>query len=267
MSGGSQKVTQTNKTVLSPEQKELLNLGILSAKPVAENAPDLPQIQGFDPAQIAAQNSILGSAGEGGALSGFTNKLSSASNFLLNDAINVESNPALSGYIDAAIRPLEEQFTRVIAPGVRHEGIGTGAFSSYGGSRQVLAEDLANQGYLRQVGDTTSSILNNAYTQGLDALTKGVALAPQTQQSLLFPALAQEAIGSERRSLAQTTAQRDFENELLPFNLGLQLIGAAGAAPGGGTTGTVTGASPGSSFLSSLAGSVPAALAFRFAGI
>lgn len=261
MNTGPSKVTQTNKTELSPEQKQLLNQGMQLTTPVASNPPILPTLPGADPLSTQAQNNIVSSA-TGGATSQFAGNLADASNFLLSDAIDPNSNPALQGAIQAAINPIRDEFQRVIQPGLRDARTGTGVFSSFNSSRAELGDDLANRAFMRQVGDTTSNIVSDAYTQGLDAMTKAVSMAPQTQRSLLFPDTVLDAVGQQRRLTDQQVAQSQFESELFPFNLGLQLIGATGAVPGASTTSSVTGAQPQQNPLTAVLGPIASAIAF-----
>ena len=93
-------------------------------------------------------------------------------------------------------------------------------------------------------------------------MLKGIALTPQTQSASLFPQVAQDTVGSQRRALTQQQDQGEFDKEMFPFNLGLQLLGASAATPGGGTTGTVTGAQPQSNPLMQGLGGIAAMLAF-----
>ena len=253
------KVTQTTKQELSPEQQKLINSGLgLTEQVTGGPLPTTPQVPGFTPEQTQAQDNLIASAQTGGAQRQTADNLSSAQNFLLGDVMDVNNNQGLQGAIDAAIRPIQEQFQQVIKPGLNHESIGSGAFSSYAGSRRDLKNNLADTSYIRQVGDTTSGIINDTYKANLDAMTKGVAMAPQSQRAMTFPEQILDAVGGSKRGLQQQQDQAAFEQEMFPFSLGLQLLGAAGATPGGGSTGTVTGAQPNP--LQSLLGAVPAAL-------
>jgi hypothetical protein len=188
--------------------------------------------------------------------------LGGAQNFLLGDVLDVNNNQGLQGAISAALRPLEEQFTRVIKPGVNHESIGTGPFSSFGGTKNVMANNLADNAYMRQVGDTSSKIVNDTYLGNLDAFTKGVGMAPQTQRAMLFPETAIGAVGDTQAQRLAAQKQQQFEDQMLPFSMALQLIGTAGATPGGGSSGTVTGAQPQSNPMMQLLGGALSAMAF-----
>jgi hypothetical protein len=262
MNSSPSKVTQTTKQELTPEQKEMISSGMNLARPVMNAPPSLPGVPGFNQNQTEAMSGVVDSANSG-ALRDTTNKLGSAQNFLLGDVLDVNNNQGLQGAIQASLRPLEEQFTRVVKPGINHASIGTGPFSSYAGTKNTQANNLADNAYMRQVGDTTNKLVNDTYTANLDALTKGVAMAPTTQRAMLFPETAKGAVGDTQRQLQMQQGQQQFENQMMPFNMALQMFGAAGAIPGGGTTGTVTGAQPQSNPFMQLLGAAPAA-AFAF---
>lgn len=226
-------------------------------KPVAGNLPTMPEVPGFDPASVAAQNSILGKGGELQA-SGM-GALNQNTKVASGELLDVNSNPHLQGAVDAAIRPLTESFQNVVMPGVRGGAIQAGALGS---SKARQAGDYASSTYMRSVGDTSSKMLNEAYGQNLDAMMKGIALTPQTQSAALFPEVAMDSVGQQRRQLEMQQAQAGFDEEMFPWTLGLQLLGASAATPGGGTTGTVTGAQPQQNPLMQGLGGLAAMLAF-----
>jgi hypothetical protein len=239
---GSSKVTQTTEQKLSPEQRELMQLGMTGARGAMETAPSVPGTLGFTPAQTAAQESTLAKTGEGGVVSNLASNLGGAQSFLTGDVMKMESNPYLQDAINAALRPITENFQQSVIPSIRSGAVQAGP-TALGGSRTQLALSGASGDYMRQLGDTAASMANTAYGQNLDALVKGTALAPQTMQAMLFPESAQEAVGAQQRQLATEQAYDPMRQNELDWSRALQLLGAAGSTPGGGTTGTVTPAS------------------------
>ena len=249
--GGTTTATQTTVQELSPEQQKLLSLVIPEAEKFVANPPTLfpgSTIAPPDPLQVQAQEALLASAGPGGQLSNITGQAGLANQFLLGPVLFPESNPALAAAVDAAIRPLTENFQNVVLPGIRGEAITAGGF---GGSRQGIAEGLAAQGLTRQVGDVSSTIQANAFQQALDAMTKALFAAPQTAGLSTLPITAQEAVGSQRQQFAQAQlseeAQRFLAEQLLPFSAAQDVAALAFGIPGGSatTTGTATGAGGG----------------------
>ena len=224
MPGGSRQqrlepVRQTSSRVLEPSSQAIYDRlleQVDNLNPQDLNLPDPTvapaTIVPFDPLETEAQDAAVASA-RGGDIEEFSTNLSDAANFLLRDAIRVESNPALGGFVDAAIRPLEEQFTQSVLPGIRSTSFGnTGLF---GGSRQGIAEGLASQAFQNNVGDISSRILSDAYAQGLQAMLGGVQATPTIQAGQLFPSAVIDSVGASRRGLEQARADATTEAERL----------------------------------------------------
>lgn len=95
-----------------------------------------------------------------------------AQNFLLGPALFTESNPALQGAINAAIRPVTQQFGETVLPGIRDEFVSAGGL---GGSRQGIAEGIASRALLDQIGSISSDLANQNYLAGLNALAGATA--------------------------------------------------------------------------------------------
>ena len=247
--GGTQKVVQKNETVLTPEQKELQSIGLKNIKsalgPDGTAQTDVPEVQGFDPAQQAAQAGVLEKSASGGTLDQIVQGLTGAQNFLSGDVLDVNNNPALQRAIEAALRPITENFQSVVLPGLRSDAIQAGGL---GDPKYSSHAQLASDRYLRQVGDTAAGITTDAYGRGLEALVGGLSLAPQSLRAALFPEAAAESVGAQRRDLAQSQADRQFQSDLFPVTLGNQLIATAAGAPGGGSVSSVSGAQPGSNW-------------------
>ena len=127
-----------------------------------------------------------GAAGAGGLLGDYAAG-DPARDFILGGGlIDPEQNAYLDEYVQAAINPLTNELTRSVLPGIQSEAITAGGL---GGSRQGVAEGMALESYMQQVGDISSSIYSDAYGQGLDA-TMGVlsdltGVAPQVTGQLL----------------------------------------------------------------------------------
>lgn len=106
-----------------------------------------------------------------------------ALNTLLNpDILSATTNPHLQSYMDAAVRPLNQQFSNVIMPGIAGEAITAGG---YGGSRQGISEGLASQGLQQQTGDVTARMASEGYGQGLNAMLGGLGQSNAQQGNIL----------------------------------------------------------------------------------
>jgi len=86
------------------------------------------------------------------------------------------NNQYFQGAVQAAIRPITEQFTEQVLPSIRSGAIGAGQMGS---SRQGVAEGIASRGYMDTVGDITAQMGNQAYGQGLQAMQAAGGLGGQ----------------------------------------------------------------------------------------
>lgn len=243
--GGSQNVTQTSKVVLSPEQRELFNLALPAITEFAQNPPGAfpgQTVAGFDPAQLAGQQSIV-TAAQGGSTD-IANAALQASQFFLGAGLDPRTNPFLQSAIGAATRPITEQLTQATLPAIRGEAITSGQF---GGSRQGIAEGLAAQGASRATGDVAGTLASQGYQAALDAGIRALGLAPATGALQFQPGGALSAVGAERQSQEQAginaEIQRFMQEQLLPFLSAKEVAGLAFGMPGATTvaTGATTG--------------------------
>jgi len=83
------------------------------------------------------------------------------------------NNPYLAAATQAAIRPVTQQFQETVMPGIKQGAQDAGQM---GGSRQGIAEGIAARGYQDTVGNITANMGNNAYNQGLSALSSAGSL-------------------------------------------------------------------------------------------
>lgn len=237
----SQPVAQT--TSFTPRGSGLFDVAESNALKFAANPPQLPNfplIEPFTAEQTQGQEMALAAAG--GAQTDLASRGANMARFLSGDVLYPESNPALQGYMDAAVRPITEQFTQSVLPNIRNSAVSTGNFGS---SRQGIAEGVASQGYTRAVGDTTAKIASQGYGQGLDAFLKNLQLMPTTMASQTIPALTTSGVGDVRQALLQAMrgeqASRSTYDDMLPLLLARELTGIGAAMPGGTSTTTATG--------------------------
>lgn len=248
--GGGQSPTQSTTFKLGPEQKALFDLAFPYLKEGASaGPPKLPEGSGiapFDPAQISAQNMALGAVPTVSSLAG---SAAGANNFLLGDVLLPESNPALRGYIDSATRPIFENLNESVLPSIRAD-FGDPNTANFSNSGRGIATGQAIRGAESAAGDAASRIASTAYGQGLDAMTRGLGLLPQTQGAQLAPAQATSAVGDVRQEFAQQILNemlnRYMYEQTAPLEFGKELIGVTGSLPGGTSvsTGSVPSANP-----------------------
>lgn len=235
-----QTQTQTVTSTPSPQATELLDLAMPYLRQFAASPPKLPagsSVAGFDPAQVQGQNMALTAAGGqqdvvGGAASA-NQRLTSG------ELMDPTSNPALRSTIDAATQPIRDQLLQETLPNIRS---GAAVSGNYGSTRQGIAEGLASGKASQAIGNTAANIATHGYDTGLDALVKGVGLAPTSASGLTIPALTTSGVGDVRQALQQAILgenyNRDLYGQLSPLLVGQQLAGIAAGVPGGSSTAT-----------------------------
>ena len=102
--------------------------------------------------------------GQAGALQGMQGLLAAG------DPMN---NPYLASAMQAAIRPVTEQFTETVMPGIKQGAMEAGQMGS---SRQGVAEGIASRGYQNTLADITAQMGSQAYGQGLQAMQAGAGI-------------------------------------------------------------------------------------------
>ena len=166
--------------------------------------------------------------------------VSQATNFGLLDVLYPQSNPALQASIDAAIRPVTQQYTDpggVLAQ-IRADATGAG---QYGGTRQNLAEGVAGGRYLKTIGDIASQRTSDAYNQGLDTFSKVLSLAPQLANLQTVPGTLQSGVGTQQEAYQQAMNDYTAAAKLWGVNAPWQnLSNYASLVYGGSTPGSTT---------------------------
>jgi hypothetical protein len=294
--------TVTTTATLTPQQNKVLKAANPYIKryknktsPAGVQLPDTPMVAPQNANQIAGQNQALAAVPEINAIGGrasathadlmdtpenagfqyikdWKNPASNATDFLLDRVLYPESNPALQGAIDAAVRPISQNLTESQLPAVRSGAYTTGNFGS---SRQGIAEGLASGRASQAIGDTAANVANQNYQAGLGAMssaygnllgastsaygTKTGALAdlysnnlnarlnalgmtPQVQGAQLTGALTTSGVGDVQQAADQRARDeatyRALYGQMAPLQSAQNLIALSGAIPGGSTTTT-----------------------------
>lgn len=152
-----------------------------------------------DPATLAAQQSLTANSG---VQQGQADLTAATNRFNMTDARDVNTNPYLQSAIQAAIRPMVQNFNDAggTMANIRSEGV---VNQQGGGTRQGIAEGIAASRLNQQIGDVASTMASAGYQSGLDASGKAVALAPQVQAMQTAPAAALDAVGQQRQTYEQ----------------------------------------------------------------
>lgn len=245
MSSSSQP-TQTTQQNLSPEQQQVLNLAMPGINSFAASVPQRYQgetVAQFTTPQQAGQAQALNAAGTQDSLA---QTGANASNFLMSNLWDPANNAGLNNTIDAAVRPITENYQQVVQPGIRDEMQAAG--QQFGGSRRGVAEVNSGNSYLRNVGDTAATVAQNEYGANLDAYTKALGLLPQTQAAQTAGAVTTSGVGDVQQNQAQQNINADVAgynyDQLAPFLQSQELVSLLSGIPGGGVTSVGSTAQP-----------------------
>lgn len=239
-SGGSQKSTTTTVQQLSPQQAALFGLtqpifesyinkdGTVAAQPYQGTT-----LAPTNPLQSFGQQMVLSNAL--GPMNDAVQSVMDGTNFLTSgDVLDPNRNPGLSGALDAATRRITDTFAQSILPQIRDDAVLAGG---YGGSGQGIASGLAAKSATQQVADTSASMLSENYQAGLDAMTKGLAFAPQSIQQGLVPGATVGTVGdiqqSEQQAQLNDFIAKYYRDTFFPLSLAEEIAGIALGMPGG----------------------------------
>lgn len=243
--GGTQRVVQTTTQQLAPQQQKLLDLVIPRAEAFVNNPPELypgSTIAPITPLEQQAQQELLSTIP---TLQNVAQTVQTGTQFLTGPVLFPTTNPALQDAINAAIRPIQQTFTQQVLPNIRSSAVQAGQF---GGSRQAVAEGIASQALLQQIGDTSAQMANEAYQRGLEAMERGLLLAPQITQLSFLPASVLSAVGAQQRAeqqaLLNEAVRRFVAEQLIPFQAARDVAALALAGGGGSATAEAIGPSP-----------------------
>lgn len=128
-----------------------------------------------------------------------------------SDLLRPDANPYLAQTANAAIQPIVNQLTQSILPQISGGAIQAGGF---GGDRQGVFEAKAVDDFTRNVGNITSGIYSNAYSQGLDTMLQGLALSPQTLGLQTLPSSILQSVGAGETAYDQAL----LDDEISRFN-------------------------------------------------
>jgi len=156
-------------------------------------------LAGFNPTQIQGQQSLLGAA-EGLPL----DQIGQAQSSLLNPS----QNPFFQQQLQSTLNPFIRNFQQNILPGIRGQAEGVG---QSGGSREGIAEGLASQGLLDQLGGITANMGSNAFNTGIQGQLGALGLSPQLAGLSFLPGQIQSQVGGQQQAQTQAGLNAPFD--------------------------------------------------------
>jgi len=215
-SGGSKEPpTQTTQYQASPEEREIMNLGLpgvraFAAQGVPEQYPGSTTLP-FNAYQTAGQAMALDAAsrqaGVAGSAAGATERW-----------LNSMPDAGRMAAAEAIARPVYENLTETVFPGIRSQAAGAG---QYGGTRQGIAEGLAAKGSAQAAADAIAKIQPELYSTDVKAQLQALGLAPQTAQGLLSPAVTTAGVGDVQAQKEQEALTEQINRFYYPQYAGL----------------------------------------------
>lgn len=251
----SQNVTNTPWSGVQPFLTDLFSQAQTQYQNASATGPYMgPQFARPTPASLAGQQFQLGAADAFAGSGAAGDLINLGQKTIQGDFLHPESNPYIGSYIDAALRPVKEEFYENTLPQLSSAAISQGA---YGGSRDGVLNGIAAGKFTDTLADTTSNILYNNYLQerqnqmaGGDLLTQGMGLQ-------LLPGQIYQDIGQQQQQVDQqlidearylTTAPTDYNSQLLSQyasllqpGLGFGQSSSSGGSGGGIIPGAVGG--------------------------
>ena len=241
-------VTQTNKIELSPEQKEIFGMALPKIREYAGSDPQLfpgSGIAGFNPTQLAGQQSMLDAASQAGDLSGQAGATHAQ---LLDPEFMLNPNQYLNRAAEGVTRHTTENLMENILPGIRSGATSAGGQYSGGSTRQGIAEGRAIQGSSREISDSLAKMFLQNYQSGLGGLQSAVQGSGNAMRNLLFPGSVMQTVGGQQQGMDQAQldemVQRFYTQQDLPLLQSQQLMSLIQGMPGSTGVSTVQGAQP-----------------------
>lgn len=240
MMAKGEQPTQTTQQVLSPEQRQLLDITMPTIQKYAATVPERyqgPTTAGFTPEQTAGQNMALDTVP---AINDIGVNAAKANNFYTSGNIwDPASNPNLQGAIDAAVRPVYTNLTERALPAIRSGSIQSGNF---GGSRQGIAEGAAIRDAGTIAADTASKIVQDQYSTNVGAQQRAIAMAPQVQGAQTAGAQVTSGVGDVRQAMDQANINAGVNafnfDQYAPFMNARDILSLMQGLPGGSTVST-----------------------------
>jgi len=204
---GSDGGSTTQTTNLDPVQRRALESVIKKSEKRYKQGP----LQFFPGETLATQDANVAS-GEQSLLDSipFLKETGSTALQALMGDLNIDAvnDPRTLNLVNAAIAPINENFTESVLPSISSAATSQGAF---GGDRADVLKNQAALSNQRAVGEASSRIFSDAYQSGLNQRIAALGLLPSVAQQTLLPGEIERGVGAARTDRAQQEIDADRE--------------------------------------------------------
>jgi hypothetical protein len=252
--GGGQAGSQTTQTVPWKGVQPFLTEGF----DMLSSQMDIP-LEFFPGSTVAPQseNTIAGIDATAGAATpqqGVADQTSRQFNFFTGDALDPDTNKYLSNTAAAAIKPVFENLTKNVLPGIGRGAVQSGGFG--GTAHFNLGENSINRA-VEDALDKTFGLYSGAYESGADRAAGLIKTSPFIQSTFTAPGTSLINAGGMQDAFTQAGINEDIDR----FNFGqtgefdriMQYINTLTGVPFGSSTNTSGGGGT-SPFNAALAG-------------
>lgn len=155
-----------------------------------QNAQNLYNQPAQNATQLMGQQSGLDYATSGG-LSNLVNQSQNA----LSMTLSPQQNPYLGQAIQAATRPITQNYQENVLGGITDGAVQAG---QTGGTRQGVAEGIAARDYMNKIGDVSSQMSYAGYNDNMNRLLQGLGQSSNIANLGMLPGTLQYGIGSQQ---------------------------------------------------------------------
>jgi hypothetical protein len=198
-------------------------LGILD-NPFSGTQVPQQQIAGLSGLQKQGLGQISGEAGQAAGLGNAAT--SSAENIINGGNLNVNSNPALQGYLNSADQQLINQYQMATAPNITAQAVAQGGLGSSGANQ---AQQYGQYGLGQDIASQNANIYNDAYNAGIQQQTSVLGQAPGLQAAAFTPSQGLLTGGALQQGQQQNVLNAQYQNQQNQFALPYQQLGQYGA--------------------------------------
>lgn len=239
--------TTTTTTPWVGQQEDLLRLFQGARRQFDKGGPQYFPGQTVAPQSADTTQSQQMLRSTAGQVQPLTQQAINTSLWNMGEGRDVANNPYLQSAIRAAQQPVIQSFWGPQGPAAGIRSGFTAANSGGSGTREGIAQGVAERGLNQQLVNMSAGMTMDAYNRAQEDSMRSMALMPQTLQGAAYPASLFSQVGAQNDAYAQSLLSADMArwnyNQNLPW---LNLQNYQGIVGGGsfGNTQNVSGSVP-----------------------